>query len=240
MIAGVVFLLMSLFYIFSASPMSVLNDWKLDRGHHEATGIVTSVSVTEQVFLRRRSSYQYEYAFEFIPANSSGMMLGHSQTTDERQNAARWRAGDKVPIWYLPDNAAIAQIKGSRLGNAGGLFGGLVLFAIGCGLLWWNVIRPRRRLGWLLANGSVGEFRVTLVEPIRQKGKTVRYRVWCKRMDDETDGGLYYGVLFQPENIMFVHNLEDTGRTVFGLYDPLERERGKERRRLEIPEMWFW
>ena len=240
--AGVIVLLMGLVLIFAASPASVLNDWKLDREHREVTGVITYANVTLQKTSRGGSFYRYEYVFEFIPDYSTSMMLGRYYASDGRGNVERWRAGDKVQIWYLPGNASVARIQGTHLGSWSMLGVGLIMLAFDC-VIWWSVIRSRKRLEWLLANGLVGEFRVTNVTWVSgSRQRTAHVRVECERVDDKIDDGCYRGVLFkQPKKKMkLAQSLKDSRRTVFGLYDPLERERGKERRRLEIPETWFW
>ena len=235
LLMGTLLMLASFGGIFVSAP-SVLNDRKLEREHREVTGVITNVRTTYHARTRGSGDYyQYEYAFGFIPEGSTSMKSGYYHTTDERQNAEKWHAGDKVQIWYLPDNAAVARIKGTRLSDTD-IRGFLFIIAGGCVLIWWNTIRPRRRLKWMLANGMVDEFRVTNVEPITYKKQTLRYRVECRRIDDKTDDGCYRAMLFQTEKVGFTHS----GRTMFGLYDPRERERGKKRRRLEIPETWFW
>lgn len=242
---GVAYLLMGLFGISKETP-PLLNDRKLDHEHREVTGFITSVDVTHQTPRRGASFYGYNYAFEFTPDGSTGMVSGRYYTKDERANAEKWHAGDKVQIWYLPGNAAVARIKGTDLGNSGGFAGALFLLVLSFGILcvfWWFVIRSRKRLEWLLTNGAVGEFRVTNVAlDSGNRYRMARVRMECERADDKTDDGYYCGELFkQPkENMKFAQGLKDSGRTVFGLHDPRERERGKKRRRLEIPEMWFW
>jgi len=240
-VAVLIILLMSLFWLSVSSLVPVLNDWRLDHEHREVTGFVTNVSVSYVLRGHGSHYYQYDYTFKFTPDNSTSMMLQHSFTTNQRQDAEVWHAGDKVPVWYLPGNAAVARIKGTRLGDLPVFIAASIIFAFGCVLL-WLVIRSRIRLKWMLANGLVGEFRIINVEPIRSKGQLVSVRVECERADDKTDAGRYRSELFrQPQNKMeLAQNLKDTGRTVFGLYDPRERERGKNRRRLEIPETWFW
>jgi len=237
-IPGVMFLLMSLVFAFLASPVSVLNDWRLDREHREATGFVRNVSVTHYTTRDHKDVYRYEYTFGFTPDNSTEVVVGRCHPADGR----RWNVLDRVQIWYLPGNASVARMEGTRLGEPGLLVGALIVFAFG-GVFWLIAILSRKRLEWLLANGVVGEFRVTNVVWVPGgRNRAARVRVECERADDKTDDGLYCGALFrQPKNkLKPAQNLKDTGRTVFGLYDPRERERGKERRRLEIPEMWFW
>jgi len=245
LLVGMFYLLMSWLIISNEIPR-MSNDWKLDREHREVTGVITGVNVTRQTQRRGGVSYRYEYAFEFIPDGSTGTMPGRYHETDSRENAARWHAGDKVQIWYLPDNTAVARIKGTHLEDPIGLAVGIILLVFSCALcggFCWSVIRSRKNLEWLLANGPVGEFRMTSAEWVSVgKSRKARVRVECERVDDKMDDGCYRGVLFkQPEKKMkLAQSLKDSGRTVFGLYDPRERERGKKRRRLEIPETWFW
>jgi len=239
---GTLFLLAGLFCIFVASPALMLNDLKLYYAHREVTGVITYASVTPYKTSRGGTSYLHEYAFEFIPDNSTGVMQGRYRAPDEWKSAERWHTGDKVQIWYLPHNAAVARIKGTSLGHWEVLLLTLMMLTI-AGAIWWSEIRSRKRLVWLLAKGLVGEFRVTNVVWVRGgKAWMDRVRVECERTDDKTDDGRYCGELLKQrqKNMKLAQNLKSSGRTVFGLYDPRERERGKERRRLEIPETWFW
>jgi len=237
MLYGVLFLAAGLvLLIFVALSARVQNEWKLDRRHREVTGVITSVDVTRQT-QRRATVYRYDYAFEFIPDGSTGMTQGHYSTTDRNENAAKWHAGDKVQIWYLPDNAAVARIANNYSDFAGLVVLVLMMCGSGC-VFWWILIRSRVRLMWLLANGSVGEFRVLNVVWVSGgKGSRSRIRMECARTDDKADNALYCGALFHKD-MKFAQSLKDSGRTVFGLYDP--RERGKNFRRVEIPEKWFW
>jgi hypothetical protein len=227
---GAIFVLLGSVFAFAFFPYGFWKDWKLDRAHSEVTGRVTSVRKTN---MSTNNIPVCRYEFEFRPEGLTGGMQGVCYTT-----GFRWRESESVQVWHLPGDGAVARIEGARTSKAPAS-GILFLFfpAAGFGILLYALV-ARGSLQWLLVNGLVGEFRVERIVDTRERiNKQPRYRAECRRLDDATDEACYCYSSHVRGKVAFMEELRRSGRTVFALYDP--RERGKKRRRVELPEAWF-
>lgn len=230
MVVGLMFTIMGLVFTAAFFPKGLLRDWRLDVTHHETDGRVVSAGKTNMLI---NDTPVYRYAFEFAPDGRGETVEGKCYTTGQT-----WREGDAVRVLYAPANASIARIEGSRLSKSSAAMLFVLIFpAIGAGVLFF-LFRARSRSQWMLRNGMAGEFRVDKVVATNVKiNDQTRYRAECRRVDDAMDESVYACASHERKKVAYLRALERTGRTVFGLYDL--RDRGKKRRRLDLPESWF-
>ncbi len=154
---GAVFLIMGLvFTIVFTQGYRPVDEMRLALSQTTARGIITSVSETNST---ENDVPVYEYGFAFT-TNRGQELTGRSYFTGEQ-----WGANSSVTIEYVPEEPAIARIKGARLS----MFMPWVLFvllfpAIGALMFGWATIGGWRQVE-LLRLGEVADARILSRHP---------------------------------------------------------------------------
>ena len=154
---GAIFLIMGLvFTIVFTQGYRPVDEIRLALSQTTARGIITSVSETNST---ENDVTVYEYGFAFTTSRGQEV-TGRSYFTGER-----WGAKASVTIEYVPEEPAIARIKGARLS----MFMPWVLFvllfpAIGAVMFGWATIGGWRQVA-LLRHGEVADARILSQHP---------------------------------------------------------------------------
>jgi hypothetical protein len=154
---GAIFLTTGLgFTIVFTQGYRPVDEMRLALAQTTAQGIITTVSETNST---ENDVPVYEYGFAFT-TNSGQRVTGRSYFTGDR-----WGANTSVTIEYVPEEPAIARIKGARLS----LFMPWVLFvllfpAIGAAMFGWAAIGGWRQVA-LLRHGEVADARILSQRP---------------------------------------------------------------------------
>jgi hypothetical protein len=154
---GAIFLITGLvFTIVFTQGYRPVDEVRLALSQTTARGIITSVSETNST---ENDVPVYEYGFAFTTSRGQEV-TGRSYFTGER-----WGAKTSVTIEYVPEEPAIARIKGARLS----MFMPWVLFvllfpAIGAVMFGWATIGGWRQVA-LLRHGEVADARILSQRP---------------------------------------------------------------------------
>lgn len=221
---GAIFLAMGLFFVSVFLPWRQLDEWRLGAGHYElAQGRIISVEKTNMTMNKVRVM---RHGFEFKPAQSE-TVRGECFTTGRR-----WTAGSVVRVRYSPAEPALACPEGARLsqGSLGSAFV-LIFPIVGGGIIFW-VVRSRRRMLWIMQNGTLGDFRVTAIEPTAVTiNKQQQFKITLRRLD-LADAQPHEVHWYKPELLTFARERQKNGQAVFGLFDPAKPKK------LLLPEAW--
>jgi hypothetical protein len=167
------------------------------------------------------------YRFEFTGPDER-RIEGECFTTGRR-----WNEGASVAVVYSLENPELACVKGARLGQmgAGGFaVAGFPLVAVGI-IAWW--LRARRRVLWLLAQGSLGDFWVESVERTNVKiNKQPQFKITLRRTDDGI-ASVHTVRWHQPNRLELINRRKESGQGIFGLFDPAKPNR------IVLPELWM-
>ena len=100
----------------------------------------------------------------------------------------------------------------------------LIFPLVGGGIIFW-VIHARRRMLWLLTNGTLGDFRVTGIEPTSVTiNKQPQFKITLQRLD-QADAAPHEVRWYQPALLTFARERQANGQAVFGLFDPAKSKR---------------
>lgn len=217
-ILGVVFLTMGLFFAKVFLPWRQADEWRLAASHPlSVQGRIISVEKTN---LSINKAQVMCYGFEFTTAQGGASVRGECFTTGRR-----WSTGATVNVRYSPAEPALACPEGARLseGSLGSAFV-LIFPLVGGGIVLW-VVRARRRMLWLLKNGTLGDFRVTAIEPTSVTiNKQPQFKVTLQRLD-LADAEPHEVRWYQPALLAFARERQENGQAVFGLFDPAKPKR---------------
>lgn len=221
---GVIFLGMGLFFVKVFLPWRQMDEWRLsasqpavEQGRIVVVGR-TTISINKRRVMR--------YAFEFKTARGEGIN-GECFTTGQK-----WSVGDSVKVRYDGAEPALACPEGARLsqGSLGGAFV-LIFPIVGGGLIFW-VVRSRKRTLWIMQNGTLGDFRVTAIEPTRVTiNKQPQFKITLQRVD-QADAAPHEVRWYKPELVAFARERQKNGQAVFGLFDPAKPKK------VLLPEAW--
>ena len=148
---GAAFLILGMVFVWIfAGGFAPIDEWRLSRSATAGRATITDVSATGATE-NDMPVYRYDFAFT---------------TDDERTIQARsystgqtWDVGERVTVWYLPDDPSVARLEETR----NSLFGPFILFVfvfplIGAGMLAAATIGGLRRVN-LLRWGEVADAR---------------------------------------------------------------------------------
>ena len=216
-ISGVVFLTMGLLFAMLFLPWRQADEWWLAASQPTSTqGRIISVDNTNMSI---NETEVMRYGFEFT-ATQGALVHGECFTTGRR-----WSAGSVVNVRYSPTEPALACPEGARL-SQGSMGSAVVLIfpLVGGGIIFW-VIHARRRMLWLLTNGTLGDFRVTGIEPTSVTiNKQPQFKITLQRLD-QADAAPHEVRWYQPALLAFARERQANGQAVFGLFDPAKSKR---------------
>ena len=216
-IFGAVFLTMGLLFAKLFLPWRQADEWRLAASHPlSAQGRIVSVDKTNMSI---NKTQVMRYGFE-CTATQGAPVHGECFTTGRR-----WSAGSVVNVRYSPAEPALACPEGARLsqGSMGSAFV-LIFPLVGGGIIFW-VIHARRRMLWLLTNGTLGDFRVMAIEPTRVEiNKQPQFKITLQRLD-QADAAPHEVRWYQPALLAFARERQANGQAVFGLFDPAKSKR---------------
>ena len=221
---GAIFLTMGLFFAIMFLPWRQADEWRLAASHPlSAQGRIVSAEKTNMSI---NKVHVMRYVFKFKTAQAE-TISGECFTTGRR-----WSEGSVVNVRYSPSEPALACPEGARLsqGSLGSAFV-LIFPLVGGGIIVW-VVRARRRTLWMLQHGTLGDFRVTGIEPTSVTiNKQQQYKVTLQRLD-QADAAPHEVRWYKPELLAFARERQKSGQAVFGLFDPAKPKK------VLLPEAW--
>ena len=207
------------FFAWMFFPWGFWHDWELDRGQTlHASGIVRDIRGTYLTIGGTRGHpgpRVVSNEFTFTPAGGQPAS-GECYTT-----GGRWLPGTRVDVEYLASDPSVARIVGSRTTCSTLKAGAATLFfpIIGLLIVAWPVAL-RRRAGWLLRNGELGEATVQEVkETLMTRNKRRVYRITLLRKAASGDVPLIVR-RSQPDLVAFFQSRLESRQPVYVLFDP--------------------
>ena len=223
-VTGLFIMLFGAFFVAFFFPWKMGNEWRLAMsGPLKTAGEIVSVETT-RTKINGQSVVSYE--FKFQPARGP-VAWGECFTTGRR-----WVTGNKVVVRYAPDNPSLACPVGARLSESGwvGVISS-VFPLMGAGLI-FRVVWVWRRNLWILRNGTLGDFRVTGIDPTAVKiNKQQQFKVTLQRLD-QADAEPHEVRWYKPALLAFARERQHNGQAIFGLFDPTKPKK------VLLPEAW--
>jgi hypothetical protein len=216
---GIFFAAFGFFFSWNFFPWGFWHDWELDGGRAmHANGLVRDLRLANLVLggsKGRRGTPVISYEFTFTPAGGP-LATGESYTT-----GGRWRPGAPVDVEYLASDPSVARIAGSRTTRSTLQSGGAtVIFPLSGLIIAASFAAQRRRAGWLLGHGELGEALVQEVkETLMSKNKRRVYRITLLRTAAAGDLPLVIR-RSQPELIAFFQSRLESKQPAYLLFDP--------------------
>jgi hypothetical protein len=222
--AGLLFLIMGLFFSWTFMPWYLPRQWRLDLGPAAAVqGTITEVEVIGTSRKKHKPLVQ-KYTYRFA-AKDGASREGTAYTT-----GGRWKEGRKVKVRYLESDPSVSVPLGARMGEEDVVGSFVILFPLmGSAVLISYFVERRRRM-ILLSHGWIGKGSVTALERTwASVNNQPQYKIKVTRTD--------YGVesvmrSYYPGVVSFVTARKDAQEPVTILYDP------RKPKRLMLPETW--